>query len=136
MAKDTKRSDIAQRLVELRKKVNKTQNGIADAIEIKRDTYARYETDTELPLPILKKLCEFYKVTSDYIIFGNEINVYNFGDNSRVYQPTFSTIIDYNSNLNNDEWILTEEEQKLIKNFRELSEAKKQGILLMLSDDE
>lgn len=136
MAKDTKRSDIAQRLVELRKKVNKTQTGIADAIEIKRDTYARYETDTELPLPILKKLCELYNVTSDYIIFGNESSVYNVGNNSRVYQPTFSAKIDYNSNIDNEEWILSEEEQKLIKNFRELSEAKKQGILLMLSDDE
>ena len=136
MAKDTERTEIGQRLVELRKKVNKTQTGIADAIEIKRDTYARYETDTELPLTILKKLCELYNVTSDYIIFGNESSVYNVGNNSRVYQPTFSTKIDYNSNIDNEEWILTEEEQKLIKNFRELSEAKKQGILLMLSDDE
>ena len=136
MAKDTERTEIGQRLVELRKKANKTQTGIADAIEIKRDTYARYETDTELPLPILKKLCEFYKVTSDYIIFGNENNVYNIGDNSRVYQPTFSTKIGYNTEIDNDEWVLSEEEQKLIKNFRELSEAKKQGILLMLSDDE
>ena len=78
----------------------------------------------------------FYKVTSDYIIFGNENTAYNLGDSPRVYQHSFSTKIDYNSNLDNDEWILTEEEQKLIKNFRELSEAKKQGILLMLSDDE
>ena len=136
MAKDTERTEIGQRLVELRNKINLTQNEVADAIGIKRNTYSRYETDTKLPLTMLKKLCEFYKVTSDYIIFGNESSVYNVGNNSRVYQPTFSTKIDYNSNIDNEEWILSEEEQKLIKNFRELSEAKKQGILLMLSDDE
>ncbi len=136
MAKDTERTEIGQRLVELRKKANKTQTGIADAIEINRDTYARYETDTELPLTILKKLCDFYKVTSDYIIFGNENNLYNVGGGPRVYQPTLSTKIGYNTEIDNEEWILSEEEQKLIKNFRELSEAKKQGILLMLSDDE
>lgn len=134
MAKDTKRSDIAQRLVELRKKVNKTQNGIANAIEIKRDTYARYETDTELPLPILKKLCELYNVTSDYIIFGNESSVYNVGNNSRVYQPTFSTKIDYNSNIDNEEWILSEDEIELIKLYRELSDSKKDYVQSNIRD--
>ena len=129
MAKDTERTEIGQRLVELRKKVNKTQTGIANAIEIKRDTYARYETDTELPLPILKKLCEFYKVTSDYIIFGNENNVYNIGDNSRVYQPTFSTKIGYNTEIDNEEWVLSEEEQKLIDSYRRLPEDERNFIL-------
>ena len=134
MAKDTKRSDIAQRLVELRKKVNKTQTGIADAIEIKRDTYARYETDTELPLPILKKLCELYNVTSDYIIFGNESSVYNVGNNSRVYLPTFSAKIDYNTNIDNNEIILSEDEIELIKLYRELSDSKKDYVQSNIRD--
>lgn len=138
MGKNTKRSEIAQRLVDLRNKHKdfKTQKDVADALEVKRDTYARYETDTDLPLPIIKKICELYRITSDYLIFGENSYTYSVNEKPRIYQPAFSTKIDYNTNIDSDELILTEEEIKLIKGFRELPDSKKKGILLTVCDDD
>lgn len=127
MGKYTKRSEIAQRLVDLRNKhkVFKTQKDVADALGIKRDTYARYETDTDLQLPILKKLCKLYNITSDYLIFGENENTYNFNDNPLMRQPILGTKIGYNTNGDNEVFVLSEDEQKLIENYRKLSDEEK-----------
>ncbi len=136
MGKNTKRSEIAQRLVDLRNKHKdfKTQKDVADALEVKRDTYARYETDTDMPLPIIKKICELYNITSDYLIFGNDNYAYNISNKSRVYQPTFSTKIGYNTDLDNDKLVLSEDEIELIKLYRELPDSKKDYVQSNIRD--
>ncbi len=136
MGKNTKRSEIAQRLVELRNKHKdfKTQKDVADALEVKRDTYARYETDTDLPLPIIKKICELYHITSDYLIFGDNSYTYSVNEKQQIYQPRFGTTIDYNANIDSDEIILSEDEIELIKLYRELSDSKKDYVQSNIRD--
>lgn len=136
MGKYTKRSEIAQRLVDLRNKHKdfKTQKDVADALGIKRDTYARYETDTDLQLPIIKKLCELYQISSDYLIFGKNDNTYNFNDNPLMRQPLFGTKIDYNTNIDSDELTLSEDEIELIKMYRELPDSKKDYVQSNIRD--
>lgn len=130
MAKDTERTEIGQRLVELRNnhKDFKTQKDVADAIGIKRDTYARYETNTDLQLPIIKKLCELYHITSDYLIFGKNENTYNFNDNPLMHQHLFGTTIDYNTNVDDKVYVLSEDEVKFIENYRKLSDEEKRFV--------
>lgn len=130
MAKNIKRSEIGQRLVDLRTnhKDFKTQKDVADALGIKRDTYARYETDTDPQIHIIKKLCELYRITSDSLIFGDNSYIYNVNEKPRVYQPRFGTTIDYNTNINNNELNLSEDEIELIKKYRELPDSKKEYV--------
>ncbi|MED4124046.1 helix-turn-helix transcriptional regulator [Halalkalibacterium halodurans] len=61
---------MKKRLVELRKKHNKTQSEIADILGVHRTTYANYEQGTrEMDYDLLLKLADYYKVSLDYI-FG------------------------------------------------------------------
>ena len=130
MAKNTMRTEIAKRLIELRENHPnfKTQQDVANALGIKRDTYARYETDTLIQLPLVEKLCELYNITSDYLLFGKDNNTYNL-NNPLMHQPAFSANIDYNTNTDNEVFVLSEDEQKLIDAYRRLPENKKDYIL-------
>ncbi len=57
------------RLKELREDRDLTQNQIAEILNCKQNTYQQYESEKrQLPILALKKLCEFYGVSADYII--------------------------------------------------------------------
>ena len=57
------------RLKELREDRDLTQNQIAEILNCKQNTYQQYESEKrQLPIWALKKLCEFYGVSADYII--------------------------------------------------------------------
>lgn len=54
---------------ELREDNDKTQQEIADYLGTSQTMYARYERGAnELPIRHLIRLCEYYKVSSDYIL--------------------------------------------------------------------
>ena len=57
------------RLKELRERKNVTQQEVADALDMERSLYARYEYGTRTP-PIdnLIKLAKYYGVTTDYLL--------------------------------------------------------------------
>ncbi|MBQ4090374.1 MAG: helix-turn-helix transcriptional regulator [Clostridia bacterium] len=58
-----------ERLAQLRKNSDLTQQQVADLLCMRRDVYRRYEKGIyELPLWALIKLTKLYKVTSDYIL--------------------------------------------------------------------
>ncbi len=66
-------SGYIKRLRDLREDHDKTQQEIAEVLGTSQTMYARYERGAnELPVRHLIKLCEYYGVTADYILFPNE----------------------------------------------------------------
>lgn len=60
---------ISDKLRLLREEKNLTQEDLATKINIKRTTYANYETARiEIPLEMLNTLANFYEVNIDYIL--------------------------------------------------------------------
>lgn len=58
-----------KRLRNLREDNDLTQKEIAEMLHIHQTTYSSYELGlVEIPLNALKKLCKFYKVSTDYIL--------------------------------------------------------------------
>ena len=63
------------RLKELRKQANLTQNDLANLLNTKQQTYQRYEIETSEPnLETLCKLADYYNVSIDYLIGRNHKN--------------------------------------------------------------
>lgn len=82
------------RFKELRKKEQKTQQEIANILNVSQQTYAKYELGVcEPTIETLSKLANFYGVTVDYLI-GRDANEFAY---------------------------LSAEEKTLIVNFRKLS---------------
>ena len=58
-----------QRLEDLRRDADKTQQEIADVLNCKREVYRRYEKGIhEIPAWALVKLAEYYDTSVDYIL--------------------------------------------------------------------
>lgn len=58
-----------KRIRDLREDSDKTQQEIADILGTSQTMYARYERGAnELPIRHLITLCQYYKVSSDYIL--------------------------------------------------------------------
>ena len=58
-----------KRIYDLRVDNDLTQQQVADYLMCNRQVYARYERGTrEIPVSMLIKLAEFYKVSVDYIL--------------------------------------------------------------------
>jgi len=66
---------IFERLKELRNGAGITQQNIADVLEVKRATYAGWETGKDImPLRQLNKIANNYKVSLDYVTGLNNDN--------------------------------------------------------------
>ena len=60
---------IYSRIRDLREDKDLTQEELAKILGKQLTTYRRWESgETEIPTHILKKLCEFYNVSADYIL--------------------------------------------------------------------
>lgn len=60
---------IVNRIRDLREDHDLTQQELADMLGCSQATYSRYETgDVNVPVDILKRLSQFYKVSIDYIV--------------------------------------------------------------------
>ena len=58
-----------QRLEDLRRDADKTQEEIADVLHCKREVYRRYEKGVhEIPAWALIELAKYYNTTTDYIL--------------------------------------------------------------------
>lgn len=64
---------VARILKELRKEAGLKQEDVAKYLDIASSTYAGYEQSRSEPsIETIRKICTFYKITSDYLI-GLEI---------------------------------------------------------------
>lgn len=62
-----------QRLRDLREDSDKTQQEIADYLNMHRSVYRRYESgERELPVWALSKLADYYHTSTDYILGRSE----------------------------------------------------------------
>ena len=67
--KTEKQNGIATRLRLLRAEANKSQFQVANAIGLSQQTYSKYENqDTNIDSATIIKLCDYYGVTSDYLL--------------------------------------------------------------------
>lgn len=58
-----------QRLRDLREDSDKTQQEVADYLNMHRSVYRRYESgEREIPVWAIVKLAEFYHTSTDYIL--------------------------------------------------------------------
>ena len=58
-----------QRIRDIREDNDLTQKQVAEVLNITRPQYSLYETGKrEIPVHLLKKLSEYYKVSTDYLI--------------------------------------------------------------------
>ncbi len=135
MGSNTKRSAIGERLIKLRKD-NKiqSQQTIADYLGIKRDTYARYETNTTPPLDVIVKLRDYYSTTLDYIITG--VSEYQAAI-SRTVSPlnVTSPPVIYNPSNPDEPIFITDEEWTVLEYFRKLPQEKQIAYLTIMNDD-
>ena len=65
--------DFAEKLKTVRKTKFHTQEQISAVLGIKRVTYARYETTTLPPYPVLYKICQILDISADYLLKPIEI---------------------------------------------------------------
>lgn len=58
-----------QRIRDLREDKNLSQKDIAQYLNIKQNTYSRYETnERNMPLEIINKLADYYNTSVDYLM--------------------------------------------------------------------
>ena len=65
------RSEILkyQKIRDLREDKNLSQKDVAQYLNIKQNTYSRYETnERSIPIEILEKLADYYNTSVDYLI--------------------------------------------------------------------
>lgn len=61
--------NYTQRLEDLRKDKDLTQEQVAEQLELKREQYRRYETGiNEIKASFIIKVCKFYNVSADYLL--------------------------------------------------------------------
>ncbi|MEN2665999.1 helix-turn-helix transcriptional regulator [Listeria aquatica] len=66
---------IGETLKKLRFKKSKTQQNVADYLGISRAAYSHFENSRNEPdLETLKKLAEYFEVTTDYLLGNDESN--------------------------------------------------------------
>ena len=58
-----------KRLRDLREDADKTQQAVADYLNMQRSVYRRYESgQRETPAGVVDKLADFYHVSTDYLL--------------------------------------------------------------------
>lgn len=68
------------RLKELRLKLGLNQTELADKLNIKRNTYNKYELETNEPdIKTIKQFANFYNVSLDYLLEHEQENQFDLG---------------------------------------------------------
>ena len=64
-------NSIVERIYELRKQRNMSQGDLADELDVSRQTVSKWENNSSIPeLEKIIRLCEIFRVSSDYILRG------------------------------------------------------------------
>ena len=113
-----------KKLKELRKKIGKTQEQIAEEIGIEKQTYQNYEIGKRKPnIEALKKLADYFKVSVDYLV-EHETNSINLDELTLLQKNIIKKII------NSSELICTKVEAYL--NGLTESEKERERVINML----
>jgi transcriptional regulator with XRE-family HTH domain len=70
--------NIGDKIIQLRKQLNLSQNELAEKINVSRTIIGNYERNTNLPsIEILLKMAKTFNVTIDYLIGEGEFSSYD-----------------------------------------------------------
>lgn len=64
---------VSERLIDLRKMNNLTQEQVSEIANVSRQAYSSYENGTKPSLDSLLKLSDYYKVSLDYLVGISDI---------------------------------------------------------------
>ncbi len=120
---------LSNNLRYLRKKYGLTQSQMGEILNISRQAYSNYETNSRTPdLDTLLFLADFYKVSLDDIVLTNLKDKMPYpGKNDRITEDPVPYIFTKNTKTGNTIY-LKDEEMDLIARFRALSNENKQII--------
>ncbi|MCI9023245.1 MAG: helix-turn-helix domain-containing protein [Dorea sp.] len=120
---------LSNNLRYLRKKYGLTQSQMGEILNISRQAYSNYETNSRTPdLDTLLFLADFYKVSLDDIVLTNLKDKMPYpGKNDRISEDPVPYIFTKNTKTGNTIY-LKDEEMDLIARFRALSNENKQII--------
>lgn len=106
--------DIGDRINSAREQRGMTLDDIAKAVGVTKSTIQRYEkgTITRIKLPVIESIARVLKVDPNWLIGNTDM-------------PGSSPVSDPASG----EWILTYNEQQLIRNYRDLNQEGKEKML-------
>ncbi len=122
---------LARNLRYLRKQNNLTQEAISDILNISRQAYSNYETCKRVPdLDTLLRLSQYYQISIDDLILDSLPSSYS--SLMKEAKTSYYTLSECKSTGNSI--YLTDEELKLITDFRSLSDSNKQIITGFLSN--
>jgi len=84
---------FAQKLIELRKKRNLTHDDLAKFLSVTRQAYSSYETGKhEMNFDALRRIAEFYNVTTDYLLDRSDVTNAPFDDDELNIIRTYRNI--------------------------------------------
>jgi transcriptional regulator with XRE-family HTH domain len=131
MDNSIERTSVATNIRMFRKKLNITQEAMAEKLGIKRTTYARYETDTIPPVSIITELGDIFSVTTDDLLRSN-VDYISRIQNAPLSTESFSAYQSYSENQPDVSGEITQEEIEMIIHFRSLSPEQRASILELL----
>ena len=110
---------FTQRLIELRKEDRKTQEEMANILNVKRSTYGAYERGTILPpYDKIEAIAKYFNVTVDYLMGNSSINTDASSSAVHDVNQSLSNLInelkDKSTPLNVDGYILDDESRELL----------------------
>lgn len=86
---------LSEKLKELRKKTNYTQQAIACKLGINQNTYSNYEKGTRTPdNETLCRLADFYDVSVDYLLGRVEPAAEDMADDARMIARKYEKLTD------------------------------------------
>ena len=110
---------FTDRLAELRKEDRKTQEEMANIINVKRSTYSAYERGQILPpYDKIESLAKYFNVTIDYLMVNSNVSAETPSSAVHDVNHALSNLInelkDKSTPLNVDGYILDDESRELL----------------------
>ena len=76
--------NLGEKLFELRKNKNLTQDDVAEKLNVTRQTVSKWETNLSTPdFDKIVPLCELYEITPNELLIGEKPKVENSGDETK-----------------------------------------------------
>lgn len=127
---------ITNRLKELRKAHNYTQDYVAAYLGVVRQTYSHYETGKRTPnYDTIYKLANLYSISIDELanltVMSEDIDEYNYNNKSHSKVEDLSDYLNYLNNPSNNKkfYLLNRYEKELLYYFEKLSEEDRMEII-------
>lgn len=118
---------LSNNLYKYRKSYGYTQRKLSQCLNISRQAYSNYETGRRYPdLDILIRLAEFYHITIDQLVHQP------FSARNSMVKERSTPYVTATDSAQRNFLYLTEEELRLIMNYRETTDTKRELVRQLL----